>query len=388
MSTLKSRESREKEPEPETEDINVSNEMEFVEPCPFEESSQDDMVLTTQSIQKLDVSVKYTSKTSSKLSTIREKSNEKTKLSEEPTPDPPKLTFKDTPGEQLNIAQFILLPSKKRKASVDKVDVVAAVDQVTCIPNDEIPETQDQLIKSHPQEKEEVDSFQSCHSDESIHVEREDQTLLIDRPVHKRQKRQAAKKIKKVEQVETKKQKKQKDKQLKEDTYDINSDTSESVTSISSASTKTSKKSSSKKIVDKQNKKSKIPSKLTAMKRTRQKKLLNPHLQNLYLRHSWDDPYAIAIIIKAYVECGKNWTEIRERYWEYLPEDMNELQIKDKLRNIVKNLSGFRSCQFVTVNIETSEVKFDLKWKKGRKVQPSAIKEALEDLLPDDTDED
>ena len=62
MSTLKSRESREKEPEPETEDINVSNEMEFVEPCPFEESSQDDMVLTTQSIQKLDVSVKYTSK--------------------------------------------------------------------------------------------------------------------------------------------------------------------------------------------------------------------------------------------------------------------------------------------------------------------------------------
>ena len=110
-----------------------------------------------------------------------------------------------------------------------------------------------------------------------------------------------------------------------------------------------------------------------------------PVTQSENNRRSWRDPYAIALVIKGYVEfkeAGKPCPKIKEKYGKFLPFDCgkNYQPIQDKLRNLVINYRGFRPSQFVSIN-EKGEAQFDVSRARGQKIDPSRIKDAYDDLL-------
>lgn len=122
---------------------------------------------------------------------------------------------------------------------------------------------------------------------------------------------------------------------------------------------------------------------LTQMKEQRQDLLINPRNHGIYQRLSWNEPFAIAMIIKGYIEnrlSANTMVNIKRQYEDFLPEDVTTLTIKDKLRNVIQGFMGDRSCQYVRVN-EEYEVTFEEAYKPRRKLQPRQVKQAFEKLL-------
>lgn len=115
--------------------------------------------------------------------------------------------------------------------------------------------------------------------------------------------------------------------------------------------------------------------------------LVDDENESLFLeRTTWKDPYAIAMLIKGYIDYGDNLKLILLKYQDYFPLNVTIVQIKDKLRNIIKNFRGeTRGSAYVEISEKGDQVYFETVYKKGRKVDPKQVKEAFKDLLERDT---